>query len=384
MNVFIASEFRCHIFKDEYYLSEKAYSIYKRYSEAFGEIVLCSRFIRIDNLEKGLSKANFIADIIDVKALSKTLINSYNRCLKEKIKDCDLVIGRLPSIIAYKACKIAHQLNKPCLVELMCDGWDPYWNHGLQGKIIAPYMHLNMKGITYNADYAIYVTEKYLQKRYPCKNKSINASNVVICKPSKEILLKRLNKIKLKENYSELSVMTSANVDLLSKGHRYVIRAMGQLKKRGIKIIYYLAGGGNGERLLLEAQKANVQDQVVFLGSLTLEEIYNQIDKVDLYIQPSLQEGLPRAVIEAMSRACPCLGARTAGIPELLDEECIFERKSENDIVRAILYICGQDLNIYAVKNFLKSEEFTESILNDRRERYFEMIKQTLKLSNND
>ena len=67
--IFIASEFRCHVYKDKYYLSTKAYSIYKRYSDAFGEVILCSRFIKTNKLEKGLIKADFIKYVIDIQYL---------------------------------------------------------------------------------------------------------------------------------------------------------------------------------------------------------------------------------------------------------------------------------------------------------------------------
>lgn len=376
MKIFIASEFRCHVYKNEYYLSSKAYSIYKRYAEAFGKIVLCSRFIELDELEKGLTKVDFIEDVIPINSLTKSLLGRYNNSIEEKIKLCDLVIGRLPSITAYKAADIAKKNHKPFLAELMCDGWDPYWNHGFSGKIIAPYMHMKMKKVTYNADFALYVTEKYLQNRYPCANPSINASNVLIKTIDDEVLKSRLGKINaMPSDVREIAVMTTASIDLLSKGQRYVVRAMGELKTKGIIVKYHLVGGGKKEHLISEAEKAGVKDQLVFKGELTLDEVYQELDKIDIYIQPSLQEGLPRAVIEAMSRACPCIGANTAGIPELLDEECIAKRHSGLDIARILEEMMSKGLQSYAVTNFEHSKDYLESNLNERRNNYFRNIK---------
>nr|WP_305146428.1 glycosyltransferase family 4 protein [Holdemania filiformis] len=174
--------------------------------------------------------------------------------------------------------------------------------------------------------------------------------------------------------------MTSANVDLLSKGQEYVVKAINLLKQKGIRITYFLAGSGDQKYLLEIAKKYGVDDCLVFLGKLTLEEIFERIDNnIDIYIQPSLQEGLPRAVIEAMSRACPCLGARTAGIPELLDDDCIFKPKSAIDIAETIQKVCKNGLTEYAIRNFNKSKEFVEEVLNVRRNRYFNMIKAEIK-----
>lgn len=380
MKILIASEFRCHIYKNDYYLSSKAYSIYKRYSDAFGKVILCSRFVTLDKLEKGLIKVDFIDDIVQINSLTKSLLNGYNKEIENKIKKCDLVIGRLPSVTAYKAADIAMKNNTLFLAELMCDGWDPYWNHGLTGKLIAPFMHLKMRTVTSKADYAVYVTKEYLQNRYPCKNESINASNVLIKSINEDLLQKRIERIKrMPSNILELDVMTTASIDLLSKGQRFVVRAMGELKKEGIRINYHLVGGGNKDHLLNEAEKANVADQLIFKGELTLEEVYEELDKIDIYIQPSLQEGLPRAVIEAMSRACPCIGANTAGIPELLNKECITKCRSSHDIVRAIEEMLSNGLERYAIENFENSKDYLEDRLNLKRNNYFEKIKNRIK-----
>lgn len=380
MKILIASEFRCHIYKNDYYLSSKAYSIYKRYSDAFGKVILCSRFVTLDKLEKGLIKVDFIDDIVQINSLTKSLLNGYNKEIENKIKKCDLVIGRLPSVTAYKAADIAMKNNTLFLAELMCDGWDPYWNHGLTGKLIAPFMHLKMRTVTSKADYAVYVTKEYLQNRYPCKNESINASNVLIKSINEDLLQKRIERIKrMPSNILELDVMTTASIDLLSKGQRFVVRAMGELKKEGIRINYHLVGGGNKDHLLNEAEKANVADQLIFKGELTLEEVYEELDKIDIYIQPSLQEGLPRAVIEAMSRACPCIGANTAGIPELLNKECITKCRSSHDIVRAIKEMLSNGLEKYAIENFENSKDYLEESLNLKRNSYFDTIKSRIK-----
>ena len=63
------------------------------------------------------------------------------------------------------------------------------------------------------------------------------------------------------------------------------------------------------------------------------------MDTLDLYIQPSNTEGLPRALIEAMSRGCPCVGSDAGGIPELLASPCIFKKKNIGDLIKTIQYV---------------------------------------------
>ena len=77
-------------------------------------------------------------------------------------------------------------------------------------------------------------------------------------------------------------------------------------------------------------QKLDVEEQVKILGPMPHNEVFKWLETIDLYVQPSRQEGLPRALIEAMSRGVPAFGARTGGIPELLDEDFIFSNTNSN------------------------------------------------------
>lgn len=373
MKIFIASEFRCTIYKGKYYLAPKAFSIYKRYADVFGDIFLCCRFQETSNLMDGYQEAYFVKEVLNINSLSSVLLGKYEHSMRQSIKKCDLVIARIPSIIAYRASDYAIKEGVPYLAELMGDAWDSYWNHDICGKIIAPYMHLKMKMVTNKANYAVYVTEHYLQKRYPCKNKWINASNVVIKCVDENVLSQRIEKIK-NMNTTHISLMTTAAVDVRTKGQQFVIRAINGLKEKGIEVTYYLAGGENPQYLKELAKKEDVENNVVFLGELTIKDVYKYLDMIDIYIQPSLQEGLPRSVIEAMSRGCPCVGSRTAGTPELLDERYIFERASVIAIEEAVKKILNDDMQNIARCNFEFSKHYLEETLNDRRNRYFKDI----------
>lgn len=163
MRVFLASEFRCTIYRGEYYLATRAYVIFIRYAKAFGDIVLCSRFEEVEEEPFDCIKANFIKEIIECESLGKSMFGLYKSQMIKTMASCDFVVGRFPSIIAFRAHDYAKKLGKIFVAELMCDGWDSYWNHSFAGKLIAPYMTTKMKKCTWDADFAIYVTEKYLQ-----------------------------------------------------------------------------------------------------------------------------------------------------------------------------------------------------------------------------
>ena len=296
--------------------------------------------IRVDNFKnpQDAGKSKLIdetnVEIIPVPNLSSAYGIVFNRAeamsiLADQMKKVDYSIIRLPSFIGQVAVKVARKLQKPYLVEVVGCPWDSLWNYGLKGKLIAPWLTLSMKRQVKDARYVIYVTNSFLQSRYPTKGLSTNCSNVEINAVDDMILQSRIDKIH--KNSEKLILGTTAAVNVPYKGQQYVIEALGRLKKEGITdFIYQMVGDGDRSRLEQVIRENDVMDQVEFLGVKTHEKVFEWLDSIDIYVQPSRQEGLPRALIEAMSRGLPAIGAATGGIPELIAPECIFSNTASN------------------------------------------------------
>lgn len=378
MKVLLAADYPVIEQNGKFYAQDKMYMILQRYYNAFGEIIFCTRIEKNEPPKEYLDISNFISLVIPV-SLPSSLFCLDNKNIKTAMQNCDLVIGRFDSIVSCRAASIARKLHKPFFAELMADAWDGYWNHGIVGKFLAPYMYYANKRAVRNADFALYVTREFLQKRYPCAGITTNASNVYLKEPFEDVLERRLARIE-QMDMKNISLATTANVDVTAKGQHFVIKAMAKLKEKGVNVTYYLIGGGNQEILKKISRNCGVEDQVIFMGAMGLQDVLKTLDGIDIYIQPSLQEGLPRATIEAMSRACPCLGSTTAGIPELLSRECIFERKSVDDIVKILMDILNKEkLEALAEENFNMSKEYTDDVLSERRNKFYEQVKATIK-----
>lgn len=54
---------------------------------------------------------------------------------------------------------------------------------------------------------------------------------------------------------------------------------------------HQLVGGGDASELKAEAKKQDVSAQIKFLGSMPHDKIFEWLDTIDIYIQPSYQEG---------------------------------------------------------------------------------------------
>ena len=300
----------------------------------------------------------------------KTLISQGKSCKKRLynfVKAVALVFIR-GGLIGIWGAECAYKLNKPYLVECAGCAWDEYWNYSIMGKMLAPYMELKARKITKNADFVVYVTKRWLQKRYPTKGISTYASNVMIDNCDADVLRKRLKKINdYDEKKKDFIIGTTGGIGNKAKGQQYVIEALGILKDK-VDYRYELVGGGNDHFLKTISKKNGLSKNVLFMGQLTHEEVLKWLDSIDIYIQPSMQEGLPRALIEAMSRGCPAIGSTTGGIPELLEKKMLFKRGRVNELIKVIKRINKLDLKKQAIRNYLSSKEYNLSDINKRRE----------------
>ncbi|MDO5759412.1 MAG: glycosyltransferase family 4 protein [Bacteroidota bacterium] len=295
--------------------------------------------------------------------------------VESQVKKSDIVVLRTQSSIAQLALEYIKKYNKPYIIECVGCSWDSYWNHSLLGKIVAPYMYYKTKKAIKNAPYVYYVTKEFLQKRYPTKGKTVSCSNVVLDKLDKLVLERRLEKISKFDPRQRLVLGTAAAIDTRYKGHEYVIKAIPKLVKLGYNVEYRLAGGVTGQKpntfLKDLAVSLGVNDRVVFCGSLSAKEIMSYYDDLDIYVQPSKQEGLPRAVIEAMSRGCPCIGTDIAGIPELLPDLCLFKKGRYDEIIKTLGYLLESDLAYLAMENYKHAKLYEREKLNRIREEFY-------------
>ncbi|MEA5449341.1 glycosyltransferase family 4 protein [Leptolyngbya sp. CCNP1308] len=84
------------------------------------------------------------------------------------------------------------------------------------------------------------------------------------------------------------------------------------------KITVILAGSGEVEQLKSFADDLNVLNQLQFLGWVNAEVRDRLLAEADVFILPSYNEGLPMALLEAMSWGLPVITTAVGGIPEVV------------------------------------------------------------------
>ncbi len=100
------------------------------------------------------------------------------------------------------------------------------------------------------------------------------------------------------------------------------------------------------------------------------------LKETDVYVQPSITEGLPRAVIEAMSVGCYVIGTNVGGIPELLNENNLFKYNKPSDFSQILTSLTKEIMKENAVNNFNKSKNYEIEILENKRTKIINDFKQ--------
>ena len=200
---------------DELVVATRVYPIDKTYEDAHQERITLPnlRFLDLPNLN------NFSALF--------GLVGKCRKIIEQEVEHCDLIFIR-GGINALLGIDAARKFQKSYLVESSGCAWDSYWNHSFVGKCIAPYMEYRARKDTREAAFVVYVTEKWLQGKYPTNGKWTYASNVILKSVDDSALPRRKEKI-VSMDKKRIVIGTTAGLNRM-KGQQFVVEAMNILK----------------------------------------------------------------------------------------------------------------------------------------------------------
>jgi glycosyltransferase involved in cell wall biosynthesis len=125
------------------------------------------------------------------------------------------------------------------------------------------------------------------------------------------------------------------------KGHSYLLKAIPKVVQRFPEVIFLFVGDGR-ERPNLEdiASKLGIADKVVFAGMR--KDVPEILSILDVFVLPSLNEGLPMALLEAQAAKVPVIGTRVGAIPDVVEDRLtgiLIPPKNPQSIAEAIIMI---------------------------------------------
>ncbi len=165
------------------------------------------------------------------------------------------------------------------------------------------------------------------------------------------------------------------------KGHAYLIEACRFLKARGVEYRCVIIGEGpKREELENLIRRYNMEEEVDLHGSVPHESIQLYYNRADILVHPSISEGIPVVLMEAMSKELTVIATRITGVPELVEhgedgllvapgnvaelaEAMVILRNNKelrtrlgNNARRKILRAFNAEVNIKKIKKLFESE----------------------------
>ncbi len=310
------------------------------------------------------------------------------RVARQAIKDCDAYLLRVPGLVSRLVWHELCKLKKPYAVEVLGDPWEALKPGTWPGIFRPVYRYLGMHQMKRTCDCAMavnYVTSGTLQRRYPPSKDAyaISFSDVMLqtTEISPHILEKRKTRLRdtpwRKVGHGPAIRIGFVGRFLFYKGPDVILRAAGLCRNHlNFRLIMIGEGRHLGNMKAL-ASKLGVQDYVDFAGELSSgTSIFEFLDSIDLFVMPSRAEGLPRALVEAMSRGCPCIASAVGGIPELLEESELVPAGSPEKLAKLILQVASDSdrLLVMSARNQAKVAQFNPQKLNESRRAFLEEV----------
>lgn len=305
------------------------------------------------------------------------LLKNIKSALAE-IREADFIVVRLPSFLGIFILFLNLFFKKKYFVELVGDAKEALLTSKVEisfsFKIFVSFFAFLNAFFVKRADGVIYVTESTLQNKYPTVALQSYASNVELKIEDK---LLNLQTYQNEKPYYKIGMIGSFNNSY--KGIDDAIRAVYMLsKKENIVHLHILGSGKLKSEYLAMAKEMGLVDNIIFDDVLSGGTEVNQwLDSLDLYIQPSRTEGLPRALIEAMARGLPAVATNVGGIPELLPSEFLIPPNAPQELANKIeLLISSQQLRYEQGRaNYNKAREYDSEILRQRRTKFWSQAK---------
>jgi hypothetical protein len=100
------------------------------------------------------------------------------RRIRTAVESADVVVARIPSLISRLVVYESIKQGKPYMIECVACNWDALWNHRWKAKLGAPWYFLMQRRVVWRSPHVVYVTDRFLQRRYPTKGEHVAISNV--------------------------------------------------------------------------------------------------------------------------------------------------------------------------------------------------------------
>lgn len=118
---------------------------------------------------------------------------------------------------------------------------------------------------------------------------------------------------------SKYSIITIGRLHF-QKGYVYALQAVKQLAEKNIPFVYHILGEGPDRPMLTYLiNELRLSDHVILHGKVNSEQVLEMLNDSDVFLLPSLYEGVSNAALEAMAMELPVISTQAGGMAEVIE-----------------------------------------------------------------
>ena len=365
--------------------SSLSYRFWSRYLDVYDEVRLMVRAQPVAGVPEGWTIASGPGVIAVPLPYYEgpwqyvTTRRSIVRAARQAVADAEAIHLRLPCSIGTLA-HAALERGRPYGVEVVGDPYEVFSpqavRHPLR-RFFRWWFPRRLRQHVAGAAAVAYVTQFTLQQRYPAADGAFTTHYSSI-ELGDDAFVGEARPAKNGDH--PVTLVFVGSLAQTYKAPDVLIDAVGQCVRQGLDVRLVLVGDGRF-RPELEAQAARLglNGYITFTGELPgSAAVREQLDRADLFVLPSQTEGLPRAMIEAMARALPCIGTHVGGIPELLSPEDMVPPGDATMLAGLIADVVRNPARQaeMSARNLAKARDYHDAVLRQRRNAFYAYVKE--------
>jgi glycosyltransferase involved in cell wall biosynthesis len=349
MRVLLTSEARFERTPDGAIWGGAAYgrALWRRYLDVFSAVVVAARVTDVrepmSGSEPSSSSGVGFCALPAYSGLGGFVhsVRPVHAAVAQAVRACPALIVRAPSPIGYVASRIATGIGRPYGAEIVGDPDQVFSTGAFRHPLREPVRRLAtiaQQQLSRGASAAIFVTQHALQRKYPTGGLAYAASDVALDDAAFETAGSRAHR-----GSDPFTIVAVGALDQPYKGTAILLDALCELRRTtGIVVRARIVGDGRlMAGLQARARALGIASEVDFLGQLDRAGVRNALDGAQLFVMPSLTEGLPRALLEAMARGLPAVATHVGGVPELLPADCLVPPRDARALAERIRWLLG-------------------------------------------
>lgn len=362
------------------------YGFWQRYLQVFEGVSVVARVQEVSSVSSQWRQAN--GGQVSFASVPYYLgpwqylqkVQKIRQAIGQSVQPHDAVILRVSSQIADCLEPQLRQKGHPYALEVVADPYDVFAPGSIKHPL-RPFFRWwfpqRLRRQCQRASATTYVTESALQNRYPPSSKALTFPCSDVELPETAFVAKP--RIFQADDGVRKLIMVGTLAQLY-KAPNILIHAIARCIQTGFNLKLTIVGDGQHQpELEVLTAQLGMTEYIEFRGRLPAgDAIIRELDQADLFVLPSYQEGLPRAMVEAMARGLPCIGSTVGGFPELLQEDEMVPPGDAIALATKIQAVIGdpQRMTAMSKRNLDRAQDYSNIKLSQKRTEFYQAVRQ--------